>query len=114
MAPVSLGSPGAVVRSPMGFWLPYAASRAVAGLVKGALGDGPAPPGDYLHPDEKARQQLCAQLAAEGAGHVQVSVLSGEVLLTGSVSSAADQAKLEALARALPGVKSVRSELAVG
>jgi osmotically-inducible protein OsmY len=101
----------------MGFWLPYAASRAVGKLVKGALGDGPAPTGDYLHPDEKARQQLCAQLAAEGAstlhGSVQVSVLSGEVLLTGSVSSAAEQKRVDALARALPGVRSVRSELTV-
>jgi osmotically-inducible protein OsmY len=101
----------------MGFWLPYAASRAVGRLVKGALEDGPAPTGDYLHPDEKARQQLCAQLAAEGAseqhGSVQVSVLSGEVLLTGSVSSEAERAKVEGLARAIPGVKSVRSELAI-
>lgn len=97
----------------MGFWLPYAAARAVSGLVKGALGDRPATTGDYLHPDEKARQQLCAQLAALGASDVQVSVLSGEVRLSGSVSSEAARSEAEALAHALPGVKSVRSELSV-
>jgi osmotically-inducible protein OsmY len=100
----------------MGWWMGYAASRALGKLVNGALGSAQVPSTDYLLPDEKARQALCARLTAEpglDARDVHVSVLSSEVALTGRVASEAAKSRAEALARSIAGVKSVRNELAV-
>lgn len=98
----------------MGWWAGYAASRAVGKIVKSALGPAQEPAGDYLLPDEQARQALCARLESApdlDTRDVHVSVLSGELVLTGTVVNVEARSAVEALAHATAGVASVRNEL---
>jgi osmotically-inducible protein OsmY len=100
----------------MGSWFQYAAARTFAGFVRREVASAPPSGEDYLLPDEKARQALCAKLAAEpnlAAGEIVVRVLSGELTLTGSVDTAAMKSRAEELAGATSGVTHVHNELSV-
>jgi osmotically-inducible protein OsmY len=100
----------------MGSWLQYAAARTFAGFVRREMATAPPSSQDYLLPDEKARQALCAKLSAEpnlAAADIVVRVLSGELTLTGSVDTAGMKSRAEELAGATPGVSHVRNELSV-
>lgn len=102
----------------MGFWLGYAAGKAVGDLVRDELAQRDERRGgeDYILPDERARQEVCARLASSpdvDATDVEVRVLSGELILRGSVRDATMKARVEALCTNVAGVTKVRSELEV-
>ena len=102
----------------MGFWLGYAAGKAAADLVRDELGERDQRRGgeSYILPDERARQEACARLAASSdvdVSAVDVRVLSGELVLRGRVRDASMKARVEALCTNIAGVTSVRNELAV-
>ena len=102
----------------MGFWLGYAAGKAAGDLVRDehAPRDERRGGEDYIFPDERARQEACARLASSpdvDASDVEVRVLSGELILRGSVRDVPTKARVEALCTNIQGVTKVRSELEV-
>ena|SRR5688572_16103856 len=98
----------------MGFWLGYAAGKFVRDELAGR--DERRGGESYILPDERARQEACARLASSpdvDVSHVEVNVLSGELILRGRVRDPAMKARVEALCTNVAGVTKVRSELAV-
>jgi osmotically-inducible protein OsmY len=97
-------------------WFGYQAARALGNLVRGEWGSTAARGGDYILPDERARQSAGAQLAADpevDARGVELSVLSGELTITGTVPTTFMKTRAEEICRSVAGVLTVRNELSV-
>jgi len=91
-------------------WLAYHVARSFGALVDRELEGSPDRGDGYILPDERARQAACAQLAADpdvDAAGLDVRVLSGQLQLSGSVSTAAMKQRALAICARIPGVTSV-------
>jgi osmotically-inducible protein OsmY len=100
----------------MSWWLGYGLTRAASDLVRGALGSERRGDGDYILPDERARQAGCALLAADSeldATKIELRVLSGELTLSGSVPSEPMKARAAQICSAIAGIRKVENELSV-
>ena len=97
-------------------WLGYFAAKGFTDLVKSELAPSSKRGEDYLLPDEQARQRAVARLAEDErvqADDVEVRVLSGQLVLSGSVADEAAKARVEQLCTGIAGVTSVENRLRV-
>lgn len=97
-------------------WLGYHIARTFGDLVQRELASPGDRGDDYILPDERARQRACAELAADpniDAEHIDVSVLSGALRLSGSVPAEPMKARAAQLCAGIPGVQSVENALTV-
>ena len=84
------------------------------GAAAGALRAGDRTTGVYIE-DENIEWKALARLHGDFKGqHVNATSYNLRVLLTGEVSDDETKQKVEALVRAIPSVKDVANELAVG
>lgn len=84
------------------------------GVDRDFTGRGPR---GYRRSDQAVREDLCERLAVHGeidATDVEVSVVNGEVLLTGEVDSRATKRAIEDLAYGVSGVADVNNLLKIG
>jgi osmotically-inducible protein OsmY len=98
-------------------WLGYYAAKGLSDLAESELAPSKARGEDYLLPDEQARQRAVARLAEDAqvqAGNVEVRVLSGKLVLSGSVPDDATKTRVEQLCTGIAGVTSVENALRVG
>jgi len=75
--------------------------------------DAPAVPENVKTDNEALRTQVMQQFSTQGFNNVQVAVDDGKVTLTGSVPSKEDRKRAKELAKAVPGVKSVKEKLTI-
>lgn len=97
-------------------WLLYRAARAIHELVQDGAGTSAPRDDGFLFPDERARQRALAQLAQDSAvdaRHVKLSVLSGELVITGRVRTVAMKERVADICRTVGGISRIRDELHV-
>jgi osmotically-inducible protein OsmY len=92
-------------------WRPGVPWRPSEHKGRGFAGRGPR---GYTRPDARIREDVCDGLTAHDeidASEIEVTVLEGEVTLTGTVDDAVAKALAEATAATCRGVRRVRSRL---
>jgi osmotically-inducible protein OsmY len=100
----------------MGWWWQYHVARGWSDWVQRELTSSPDPGDGYILPDERARQRACALLAADAgvdSRHVQVTVLSGELRLAGSVPAESMKVRAGQICATIRGVAKVENQLTV-
>jgi len=92
-------------------WRPGSSWRPSERKKRGFAGRGPR---DYTRPDSRIREDVCDALTAHDAidaSDIEVTVLDGEVTLSGMVDDSVAKALAEATAGGCTGVRRVRSRL---
>jgi len=93
-------------------WLGYYVARFVGEQLEGRARED----GEYLLPDERARQAACKRLSEDrelDVSAVRLKVLSGELTLEGGVPDLAMKARAEQICVGVPGVAKVVNALRV-